>query len=149
MKNKLLLSKKYKLIGIIVLFPFVILGILNVYKDFQLSFLQLPLTDQYLNSFDFNDKNFTNEVALSGVIVGLLLIAFSREKMEDEFINKIRLESWQWAVLINYILLLFANWLIYGTEFLQVMLYNMLTILIIFIIRFHWSLSRYRKQIAE
>jgi len=149
MKNKLLLAKKYKLIGIIVLVPFVVLGIFNVYENFQLSFLQLPLTDQYLNSFDFNDKNFTNEVALSGVIVGLLLIAFSREKMEDEFINKIRLESWQWAVLINYILLLFANWLIYGTEFLQVMLYNMLTILIIFIIRFHWSLSRYRKQIAE
>ena len=47
----------------------------------------------------FDDKiNFTDEMALTGIILALLFIAFASEKKEDEFINRTRLESWQWAV---------------------------------------------------
>ena len=79
---------------------------------------------------------------LTGIITGLLLIAFSREKHEDEFISRIRLESLQWAVLINYLLLIVSAFLVYGFSFMDVMMYNMLTVLIIFIVRFHLVLYR-------
>ena len=145
MKTKLLLPVKYKLIGTILLIPCMVVGLLNVYSEFQFSFLTVRNT----KIFDLSDGNLTNELALSGVIIGLLMIAFAKEKYEDEFINRIRLESWQWAVLINYGLLFVATWAIYGMEYFQVMIYNMLTVLIIFIIRFHWLLVRYKKQIND
>ena len=88
--------------------------------------------------------NFTDEIALTGIIVALLFISFAKERNEDEFINHTRLESWQAAIFINYILLLIAVWLIHGTRFLDVMMYNMLTIPLIFIIRFHYVLFRNR-----
>jgi len=145
MKINLLLPTKYKLIGLLLFIPCMTVGLLNVYREFQFGFLDVRRN----KLFDFSDGNLTNELALSGVIIGLLMIAFSREKTEDEFIHRLRLESWQWAVLINYALLFLANWLVYGTEFFRVMIYNMLTVLIIFIIRFHWLVFRSRKHITE
>ncbi len=153
MKSSVLLPPKYKWIGIIVLIPSLILGILVRFKDFTFNFLTLPSksnTEGAAKVFNFDDEiNLTDELALTGLIIGLLLIAFAREKQEDEFIGKLRLESLQWAVLLNYILLLLATWLIHGLGYIDVMMYNMLSILIFFIIRFHLVLFRNRSSITE
>jgi hypothetical protein len=117
------------------LIPFLILGILVRYQNFTFDFL----------SFDLKHKdifhvapNFTDEVALTGIIISLLFIAFAKEKREDEFITRTRLESWQWSVLINFVLLIAATWLVFDEAYIDVMMYNMLTVLILFIIRFNW-----------
>jgi hypothetical protein len=55
----------------------------------------------------------------------------------------------QWAVLVNYLLLFIANWTVYGFNFLNVMIYNMLTVLIIFIVRFHFVLRKNNSSIPE
>ena len=89
--------------------------------------------------------NWRSPASLSG----LLFIAFAKEKHEDEFINKLRLESLQWALLFNYALLLVATWLVHGFGYIDVMMYNMLTILLFFIIRFHVVLFRNRSTITE
>jgi hypothetical protein len=116
---------------------------MSVYHEFTFPFLEIPYqAGDNSKSFHTSDHNLTNEVALSGVIISLLMIAFAKEKQEDEFIDKVRLESLQWAVLVNYLLLLIATWLIHGWGFIEVMMYNMLTVLIIFIVRFNYVLSR-------
>lgn len=136
MQSKLLLPNRYKLIGLFVFIPFLLLGIAVRFYEFGFAFLEFSVrTDNGI--FDNNHQDLTDEIALTGIIIGLLLIAFSREKEEDEFIGKIRLESLQWAVLINYILLLIATWMVYNFSFIDVMMYNMLTVLLIFILRFH------------
>jgi hypothetical protein len=135
MKPKLLLPNRFKLIGLLLFIPFLALGIAVYFYDFGFSFLMPDVKPGTI--FSGNIQDYTDEVALTGIIAGLLLIAFAREKQEDEFINKIRLESLQWAVLVNYILLLVAAWLIYGMPFLDVMTYNMLTVLVLFISCFH------------
>ena len=141
MQSALLLPSKYKKIGTVILVLSLSLGILVRFRDFQLDFLTVVFKDKPGTMFD--DKiNFTDEFALSGIILGLLFIAFAREKREDEFINRTRLESWQWAVLINYILLLLATWAVHGLAYIDVMMYNMLTIPIIFIIRFHYVMYK-------
>lgn len=79
-------------------------------------------------------------------IIGIVLIlsgiifAFSKEKTEDEMVSKIRLESLVWATYVNYACLLFCILFIYGISFFNIMVYNMFTLLLIFIIRFHWIL---------
>ena len=55
-------------------------------------------------------------------------------------VSKIRLESLVWATYVNYACLLFCILFIYGLPFFNIMVYNMFTLLLIFIIRFHWML---------
>ena len=139
MRSKLLLPHRFKLIGLIVFILFLGLGIAVRFYDVGFTFFQYS---RRANDSIFDRQDLTDEIALSGIIIGLLLIAFSREKQEDEFISKIRLESLQWSVLINYILLLTATWVVYSVSYIDVMMYNMLTVLLIFIVRFHILLWR-------
>lgn len=85
---------------------------------------------------------------LSGLLflIGGLLVMFSKEKKEDEFINQLRLSSLQFAVLINYLLLLVCFLLIHGFSFLDVMVYNMFTVIILYIIRFQYLLRNYSHE---
>ena len=84
-------------------------------------------------------------------LIGGMLVVFSKEKKEDEFIHQIRLNSFQFSVFINYLLLLGCFLTIHGFAFLNVMLYNMFTVIIIYLLRFHYllfknSMPRYEEQ---
>jgi hypothetical protein len=152
MKSKLLLPSQFKLIGFLLLIPSVILGYLILYQQFEFSFLDVRISNkspEELSMFESNYNNLTNEITLTGVLSALLLIAFARLKTEDEFIHFIRLESWQWAVVVNFFLLIAATWIFYGSNFIDVMIYNMLTIPILFIIRFHFLLFRAKRSEAK
>src|SRR5262249_47986636 len=83
------------------------------------------------------------------IIVGALMAGFSREKNEDEFIARIRLESLLWAVYVNYGLLLFLLLFVYGIEFLDVMVFSMFTVLLIFLLRFNIVLYFNKKSMAR
>ncbi len=148
MQTSLLLPNRYKKLGLFVLIPSLALGILVRFFDFQFSFLTLNFAKTSINRKDLHLEdtiNLTDELALTGIIVSLLFIAFAREKTEDEYIAHTRLESLKWAVLINYVLLLAATWLVHGVGYIDVMMYNMLTVLIIFIVRFNYTLSNNKK----
>jgi hypothetical protein len=153
MKSSVLLPSRYKWYGLILLVPSLFLGILVRFYDFAFPFLTLHKMGTSLvqeNHFNLEEQiNLTDEFALTGIIIALLFIAFAREKQEDEFIGRLRLESLQWAVIFNYILLLVATWLVHGLGYIDVMMYNMLTILLFFIIRFHLVLYRNRSTINE
>jgi len=148
MESSLLLPNRYKRIGLIILVPSLILGILVRFFDFQFSFLTLHIGKTHFNGNNIHleeNINLTDELALTGIITALLFIAFAREKTEDEYIAHTRLESLKWAVLINYLLLLLATWLVHGFAYIDVMMYNMLTVLIIFIVRFNYKLNSSKK----
>lgn len=78
-------------------------------------------------------------------MVGLLFIAFSKEKIEDEYIAKLRGDSLIWAVIANAILLIIASALVYDGWFLYVSFFNLYTLLILFIIKFKLVLSHLKK----
>lgn len=82
-------------------------------------------------------------------ILGGLLVGFSKEKVEDEFIASLRLNSLLWAVLISYIILLVSFLTIYGLTFLHVLSYQMFSILLIFVFRFNYLLRKNRKEMAN
>jgi hypothetical protein len=151
-----LLPHKYKKVGWIILIPATILGIILMFKGFESMSLNAKVFAIYNNeifgksqSFSFIHTNITNTIVGILFIVGALLVGFSKEKNEDEFITNLRLSSLLWAVFVNYILLLIAFAFIYGTVFLSVMVYNMFTVLIIFIVRFNYVLYRNSKSVSE
>lgn len=100
-------------------------------------------------SFKLVTTNITNTVIGVFFIAGALTVSFSKEKNEDEYIAELRLSSLLWAVCVSYILLLMAFLFVYGTPFLNVMVYNMFTVLIIFIVRFNYTLYKNAKTVPD
>lgn len=78
--------------------------------------------------------------------VGLLFISFSKEKIEDEYIAKLRGDSLIWAVIVNSILLAVAFLFVYGEGFLFVMFLNLYTLLILYIIKYNIALNNFKKS---
>jgi hypothetical protein len=156
MSYKALLPHKFKRIGWCILTPATIFGIILVFNGFDKWPLNAKVFAIYgeellgnSHFFSFLRTDITNTLVGSLFIVGGLLVAFSKEKYEDEFIWNLRLSSLLWAVVTNYIVLLFCLVFVYGAPFLSVMVYNMFTVLIIFIVRFNYVLYRNLKAIAD
>jgi hypothetical protein len=92
------------------------------------------------------NNNILNEIIGVLIILSSIFVAFSKEKEEDEYILKIRLESLVWAVYVNYGILLISLLFIYDFSFLYVMIFNMFTVIIFFIIRFYWQLNKLKNE---
>jgi hypothetical protein len=150
MKPRFLFPHRFKLFGWFIAIPSIILGLFVLFDDFSFDFLTVKVPFKYFFAAEFlssNDKgnefsifNFTDEIAVIGSIIGLLLIAFSKVKVEDEYVSQIRLESLQWAIYLNFALLIIATLLVYGLAYYMVAIYNMITPLLFFVVRFHYIL---------
>lgn len=157
MKTKFLFPNRFKRIGWILLVPTAILGVLIIFFDFNFKFLDLKVLAIYSTGniisgggrhlIEFVKNNVTDEICGILFIIGAILVAFSKEKEEDEFIAKIRLESLVWATYINYAILILCFLFVYDTGFLNVMILNMFSILIFFIIRFNYILFKTNKSL--
>ncbi|QMW03545.1 hypothetical protein [Spirosoma foliorum] len=156
MKTKWLFPHRFRLIGWIIFVPSAILGLAAMYYELdiislikEILFNAKPPTGTLTleGFFSAGSQNMTDEIAAIGVILGLLLIAFSREKVEDEMIGQLRLEALQWSVYANYIILAIAILTLYDNAFFNVMVYNMFTVLLVFIFRFRWLLYRNNHQL--
>ncbi len=147
MKKRLLLPHGCRTIGYILLVPFLALGIAYLGWDYTISWLEFH-NKHKVNIDFFTNQNFTDEFITIGLIASLLLIAFSKEKIEDEAIQFFRLEALQWAVYANYLVLILAVLFCYGGLFFTVMTINLFTVLFIFIARFRYVLYQYNKANA-
>lgn len=96
-------------------------------------------------AFSLTRNNIFDEVAFIGLIISLILIAFSKEKDEDEFISQIRLNSLVWALLTNYGILILVELFVYGTSFLPLLYLNLILILVLFVIKFRIALYKLKK----
>jgi len=94
-------------------------------------------------------KDYTDTVIGFSIILFSILVAFSKERIEDEYIEKIRLHSLVWATYINYFSLLILFWIFYDFDFLSVMIFNLFTLLWIFIILFNIQKFRLNKLIQN
>ena len=156
MKTNYLFPNKYKLIGWILLIPSTIIGVIITNQGYEPDFLDFNVPAIFIDEL-FGEKQFMvmvknnilNEIIGVLIIISSLLVAFSKEKNEDEYISKIRLDSLVWAVYFNYGILLLSFIFIYDFSFLWVMIYNMFTILLFFIIRFNWQISKLKKLITD
>jgi len=157
MLTKLLLPNRLKKPGWIILIPSALLGLFIIIFDYDFKFLETKVFTIYCGTLPMNAKvwfgliesNLTNTIVGVLFIIGAVFVAFSKEKTEDEFIAKTRLESLLWATYINYGILLFCFLFFYAFEFLYVMIFNMFTILVIFIIRFYYVLHRANKSLSH
>ena len=147
MKNSLLLPNRFKIIGWVVFIISIGIQITNQLLNWRFSFLDISYDKGKLPSgLDISwGVNLWNTIIMALIIISLVMVAFSKEKRKDEYISLMRLKSWQWAVLISYGILFVANLLIYSTDFLRFMIYNMFTVLLVFIVVFYRNLFKLRR----
>jgi hypothetical protein len=157
METRFLLPNRLKLVGWIFLIPSAFIGILSIFFDFEFKFLDMNMPAIFPDKvsqivdpavlFGFIRTNTTGTLAGILVIIGGLLVAFTKEKVEDEFISKIRLESILWATYLNYLILIFCLLFFYDSGFVKVMTLNLYSIIVLFIIRFNFVLYRATKAL--
>lgn len=153
MKLNFLFPNKFKRIGWFTLIPSAIIGLLTLIYEYEPSFLDFNVPAIFADElFSVNKKTFRmvtnnilNEILGVLIIISSLLVAFSKEKSEDEYITKIRFESLAWAVYFNYAILILTFLFIYDIAFFWVMVFNMFTVLLFFIVRFNWQISKLKK----
>jgi hypothetical protein len=153
MKTNFLFPNSWKKIGWIIFIPSLIgtlLLSLN-FEDFSqllkvkvFALAEIQLFDNQ-NYFKIIENHLIDEIILIGLIVGGILIGFSKLKNEDEFISKIRYESLVWATYFNYLLIIIFTTLLYGFTFLNIVFYNLFTLLLFFILRFHYQIYKLNK----
>lgn len=151
MKSNYLLSNKFKIPGWILLSLGIIAGIFLSITGFESDLLEMNVFSIYSDNDAFSssggffkiiENSIVDEIIALAIIIGGLLVGFSKEKIEDEFIYKIRTDSLVWAIVFNYITLMFAIVFIYEFTFFDVLVYNMFTPLLFFIIRFNFLKAR-------
>lgn len=93
----------------------------------------------------FGGSYTMTNIAIIGIAIGGILATCSKEKIEDEMISHIRLNSLLVALYINYAVLIVASLLVYDLDFLQVMIYQMFTILLVFMVVFRCQVWRAKR----
>ena len=157
MTKNYLFPSQFQKLGYILLIPF---GLLFLYFSFTTSEskieLNVPVFAIINNDIGNSTQWFTlikndimDEITYIGLITSFLLIAFSKEKNEDEYISLNRANSLVWALLINFLILIFCQLFIYGFIFLEILYFNLFSILVLFIIKFKIADYKLKKSTKD
>lgn len=135
-----LLPHRFRRIGWVLLAPATLLGIALQWCDFSPEQLASPLARW---------SPWLNNVALVGILAGLLMVACSREPVEDEMIARIRLNALLAALYVHTAVVIVAALTVYGLDFFYVMVYNLFTLPLLFAAIYGWQLQRIRKEAGD
>ncbi|TDB68071.1 hypothetical protein [Arundinibacter roseus] len=176
MKTKNLLPNRWKPIGWALLLIFIPLGcwFMVAEEDFPWKVevrIPWPIVEAEKEVFSGNisdgGTNFEGNISVSNeptgtmtlqlideilsifLLAGFLITGFARVKNEDERIAHMRLESLQWAMYGNTLILVLCIVFVHGFTFLNIMIYNMFTPLLIFVLRFHWLLWQESRELKR
>ncbi len=154
MKTNYLFPNRFKKVGWFILIPTLIVAIVFFgeqpdFLDFKIFTLFNDSIFSGENSRWFSENNLLDEILGILLIVSSMLVAFSKEKEEDEFISNLRLKSLTRAVYVNYGILLFSMFTVFGLAFFNVAIFNIFTFLLIFIFIFNFNLWRSKKSLSN
>ena len=96
--------------------------------------------------FQWIENGFVDEILTFVIIVSGIIHSFCKEKIEDELISKIRMDSLVLSLYINYGVLLFFNFFVYELSYFYVMVFHLFTILILFNLIFRYKLNIHYKS---
>ncbi|MCR5130802.1 MAG: hypothetical protein K6C10_04995 [Prevotella sp.] len=90
-----------------------------------------------------------HEICLVAMSLGLLFVAFARERDEDEYVEHLRLHSFVWAIKVNTVLFILGTWFFFGGLYLWLVLFWSFLLLLIYTAKFQWELRKMRKGASD
>ncbi len=86
----------------------------NQFKKIGFVILIISFVSLFINKFSINNLEFTT-IAKYGMLVGLLIASISKEKIEDELISNLRMQSYTFAFIAGVVITLtnpFFNYIV-------------------------------------
>ena len=135
-----LLNSKFDLIDMSVPFP-------ALYSDvFSRAFVEIDGNNDSRNWFTIVDASVFTTFMPSLFLLGALFVCFSKERVEDELICKIREHSLVWSTMFTFFLLIFCTLFFYGIIFLYIKRFIIDLYLIIFYCKFRFELYKINRE---
>ena len=101
--------------------------VVNVFSIFSYEWFGLERTGFGWIENGLGDEFFTLLIIVSG-----LINSFSKEKIEDELISRIRLESLSLSLFISFGLIIISTFLVFNINYMYVLVFNLFLIILLF-----------------
>jgi hypothetical protein len=150
MNSITLFSNKLKNVGWLIFIPSIILGLILISGKINFNDIKLPVF--YYSGFPFDNGEagffreteinlFSNLIGIL-IIIGGVMVGFSKEKIEDEYISSLRLRSMFWSLAVTYTIVLILFLTLFGAIFFTVMIVIIFMPLILYVFRFNYLLLK-------
>jgi hypothetical protein len=93
--------------------------------------------------FGWIENGLGDEIFTLLIIVSGLINSFSKEKIEDELISRIRLESLSLSLFISFGLIIISTFLVYNLNYMYVLVFNLFLIILLFNLIFKFRLFKH------
>lgn len=131
MKNLWLLPAWCRKAGWALFIPCAILGLYLIFVEYY-----TPLEFEFYPALKAN-------IAIIGTLIGLYMVAFSKEKIEDEFVNSLRADAMIKAIILNCVIIVLASLIIYGGWYVYTLSITQYFVLLAYIIIFRYNINKY------
>ena len=154
MNKSYLFPHRFRVIGwVLACMALVAVFVFGFFYDFNFKMPALYVDDMFSSK---DEKGFF-QIAETGILtiamplmtIGLLFVGFSKEKLEDEFVQNVRSQSLIWSTYVTAILFVVATLLIYGIAYVFVPYLVFFVFLVLFIVKFRIELYRANKRDAQ
>ena len=132
MKNVFLLPKRCKIWGKII---FILSALFGLY----ILFIE---ESYFILEFDYLQA-LKNNIAIIGSLVGLSLVAFSREPVEDEFVMSLRADALIKALAVDCVLIVLCALFIYGGNYFYYLSFSQYIVLLLYIFIFRYNIYKH------
>jgi len=109
--------------------------VVNVFSIFSYEWIGSERT-----GFGWIENGLGDEVFTLLIIVSGIVNSFSSEKIEDELISRIRLESLSLSLFISFGLIIISTFLVYNLNYMYVLVFNLFLIILLFNLIFKFRL---------
>jgi hypothetical protein len=137
--KKLLLPYRWKFAGILLILMGSFCAVLYTWFEFQ---FKMPVFAVYSAFFETKmfvtfQTNFADELILLLLVTGFGLVVFSKEKNETEILGNKRSDAMFKAMLANNILLLLSILFVFGSGFIAVLVFNLISVSVLYLLFFY------------
>lgn len=154
MKRIFLLPHNFKKVGWAILIPTFVIGFMmfidgcNGFPGYLMKGLD-PAGGLYRVLDSDAMTAILNNIAIIGICAGSLFVACSREPIEDELITQVRLNSLLIALYLNTAFIIVSALCFYELDYLYVMIGNIFTVLLVFLIVYEVKLWQLKKSLSH
>ena len=115
--------------------------VVNVFSIFSYEWIGSERT-----GFGWIENGLGDEIFTLLIIVSGLINSFSKEKIEDELISRIRLESLSLSLFISFGFIIISTFLVYNLIYMYVLVFNLFLIILLFNLIFKVRLYKHYKS---
>lgn len=146
-----LFSNKFKKTSGVVFYLSILVGlfllltdrILDIFVVNVFSFFSYEWIGSERTGFGWIENGLGDEIFTLLIIVSGVINSFSKEKIEDELISRIRLESLSLSLFISYGLIIISTFLVFNINYMYVLVFNLFLIILLFNLIFKFRLFKH------